>query len=118
MRFSIQQARNSLLSIQRLNTFISDEELAVVENKIPTAVSQLLNDSNFVDNTYIPSQILNSNQNGQISIWTGTKSEYNLIEEKNQNCLYIITDEKGDFPMTDVVNAVLAELPTWEGGNY
>ena len=50
--------------VARLNTFISDEELAVVENKIPTAVSQLLNDSNFVDNTYIPSQILNSNQNG------------------------------------------------------
>jgi hypothetical protein len=39
------------------------------------------------------SKVKESNAGGSVSFWVGTMAQYNAIENKDANCMYIITDD-------------------------
>lgn len=41
----------------------------------------------------VVSKVVESNAGRYVSFWVGTKEQYNSIEEKAENCMYIITDD-------------------------
>lgn len=45
-----------------------------------------------VDEAFI-TKLKELNKNGNVSIWVGSSAEYNAIEVKDQNTLYVITDD-------------------------
>lgn len=45
-----------------------------------------------VDDAFI-SKIKEQNKGGSVTIWRGTTAEYNALEERDENCIYIKTDD-------------------------
>lgn len=63
-----------------------EEILAAITQAVSThAISDV--DTGFV------TTIKEKNKNNPLSLWVGTEAEFNAIEEKDQNCLYIKTDD-------------------------
>ena len=88
---------------------ISDEDLQVIEGKIPTSTSQLSNDSDFITLNDVKA-------NGYIYKVSLTQAEYDALEEKDENALYIITDISQDeddrFVSKSELDAAIADIPT------
>lgn len=51
-----------------------------------------------------------TNRNGPITFWIGTLEEYEKINEKTDNCLYIVTDELTENDMRAIIEVLENEI--------
>ena len=73
-----------------------DKTLAesMTKEQILAAITQAVEGHSIVDvDTGFVTKIKESNRNKQLAIWAGTEAEFNAIETKDQNTLYIKTDD-------------------------
>lgn len=74
------------------------------KEEIIAAITQIVESGEVEDvDTGFVTKIKESNRNKQVSLWVGTQAEYNAIPEKEENCLYIISD---DVILEDITNAI------------
>ena len=66
--------------------------------------------NNFVDTDHTHDSITEMNAGVAQRFWTGTKSEYDAIEVKDINTLYVVTDDNADDVVTQSV--VLTDTST------
>lgn len=73
------------------------EDGAKVEGLTKEQIYELINGTTGeipegVDEAFI-TKLKELNEGGDVSIWVGTNAEYNAIEVKNENTLYVIVDD-------------------------
>lgn len=88
------------------------EDGAKVEGLTKEQIYELINGTTGeipegVDEAFI-TKLKELNEGGNVSIWVGTNAEYNAIEVKNENTLYVIVDdtfyEDTSDAITDIKN--------------
>ena len=65
------------------------------KEQILSAIQQAVNSGEIknVDTGFV-TKIKEQNKNAGLMFWVGTQAEYNALESKKNNCLYIITDDR------------------------
>lgn len=65
------------------------------KEQILSAIQQAVNSGEIknVDTGFV-TKIKEQNKNAGLMFWVGTQAEYNALENKKNNCLYIITDDR------------------------
>ncbi len=66
----------------------------MTKEQILAAITQAIETHTITDvDTGFVTKLKEKNKNNQLSVWVGTEAEFNAIEEKDQNTLYIKTDD-------------------------
>lgn len=67
---------------------------SMTKEQILAAITQAVESHTITDvDTGFVTKLKENNKNKQIAMWVGTEAEYNAIQEKDQNTLYIKTDD-------------------------
>lgn len=68
---------------------------SLTKEQILTAIQQAVDSGKIkdVDSGFV-TRIKEQNKNAGLMFWVGTQAEYNALESKKNNCLYIITDDR------------------------
>jgi hypothetical protein len=67
---------------------------SMTKEQILAAITQAIETGNIgnIDTGFV-TKLKEQNNGSAVTIWVGTQAQYNAIENKAQNCLYIITDD-------------------------
>ena len=66
----------------------------LTKEQILTAITQAASGEAVIDpDAGVLTKVKETNSGGYVTFWVGTQAEYNVIETKQKNCLYIITDD-------------------------
>ena len=77
---------------------------SMTKEQILTAIEQAVSDGVIKDvDTGFITKLKELNKGGYISVWRGTTAEYNALTEKDENCIYVKTD---DTQFADINNAI------------
>lgn len=90
-----------------VETMSKEEILSAIENATGNAVIPA--------NEAFVSMIVNQNDGTNLKLWRGTTAQYNAIEPKAEDTVYIITDEK---PVSEVVSEIVTETVQQEMENF
>mgnify|MGYP000011353296 FL=1 len=67
----------------------------LTKEQILSAIEQAVNSGKIKDvDTGFITKIKEQNKNAGLMFWVGNQAEYNALESKRNNCLYIITDDR------------------------
>jgi hypothetical protein len=67
---------------------------SMTKEQILAAITQAIKNGSIGDiDTGFVTRLKEKNGGGAVTIWVGTRAQYNAITEKEVNCLYIITDD-------------------------
>jgi len=87
----------------------------MTKEEILAAITQAVSTHAIADvDTGFVTTIKEKNKNNPLSLWVGTEAEYNAIEEKDQNCLYIKTDDSTLEAIGDELNEYNQRLSDFE----
>lgn len=78
--------------------------LTMTKEQILTAITQAINEGTIenIDAGFV-TKIQEMNDQGVLQFWVGTTAEFNSLETKQENTLYLLTD---DSTVTDIENAL------------
>ena len=80
-----------------------EQTLAAIEQAISTGEIKDV-DTGFV------TKIKEQNSGAALSFWVGTSAEYNAIEEKENNCFYILTDETTGDDFNEAIKTMREDI--------
>lgn len=67
---------------------------SMTKEQILAAITQAINTGSIGNcDTGFVTKLREQNSGNCVTVWVGTQAQYNAIEEKEKNCLYIITDD-------------------------
>lgn len=94
--------------------FVSREDGARIEGLTKEQIYELINGTTGkipegVDEAFI-TKLKEVNKGGNVSIWIGTNNEYNALEVKDDNTLYVIVDDSYYSDVEERFNAVESRL--------
>lgn len=82
----------------------------MTKEQILTAITQAVENGKIHDiDTGFITKIVEQNKQMPLSFWVGTSAEYNAIENKNEDCFYIITDKaeaNGFLKLEDITTEI------------
>jgi hypothetical protein len=79
----------------------------MTKEQILAAIAQAVETGSVGDvDTGFVTKVREQNTGNAVTIWAGTRAQYNAIETKKWNCLYIITDDTTGEDIVKTVNAI------------
>ena len=101
---------HELITSEALNNI--ENGISSVEEKVPTKISQLENDSN-----YVTEEVFEEFANNSVEHIFITEAEYEALSEEDKNksnVLYLITDIENEYVSLEQYNALLERIEQLE----
>lgn len=87
----------------------------MTKSQIQAAIAQAVESGTIYDlDTGVATKLKEINHNKKIEFWVGTQSEYNALEERAKNVLYIISDDNSKDELLATVERLSSELTAVE----
>lgn len=83
----------------------------MTKEQILAAITQAIETHTITDvDTGFVTTIKEKNKNNPLSVWVGTEAEYNAIQNKQPNCLYIKTDDSTLEAIGEQIDAISGQI--------